>query len=194
VFNPFSPADAGERRARGGGLTLAISKQLVEAMGGRIGVRSQEGQGAQFFVSLPVDTSIGPPDESLPGAVGKRALVASDHQTTRLVMRRHLEAFGFDVDDVGDTPNLSRLIREAYAFVVLDVAMPGLPLQSGAFRSAPPLIVLVPLSGDADDVTRLMRPCDQLLTKPVKRASVLATVLAALATDARSIASRSLSA
>jgi CheY-like chemotaxis protein len=194
VFKPFAQVDASAaKRGRGTGLGLAISKHLVEAMGGRISVRSQEGHGSQFFVSLPIETSVGPADDRLPEAAGRHALVASAHPTVRLVVRLHLEALGFDVDDVADASTLWRSIQDSpasvYALAVVDVEMPELSLASGMPAGAPPLIMLV--SDGAEQ--RLMRPCDQFLSKPVKRASVHATVVAALAADARSREPRSIS-
>jgi len=55
LFEKFSQEDASSSRQRGGtGLGLAISKELIERMGGRIGFESELGQGACFYVTLPL--------------------------------------------------------------------------------------------------------------------------------------------
>lgn len=55
VFDRFWRADRGRARAQGGsGLGLAIARQLALAHGGAIGVESEPGKGACFWLSLPV--------------------------------------------------------------------------------------------------------------------------------------------
>ncbi len=55
IFGKFAQADASDTRQKGGtGLGLAISKELMERMHGQIGFDSVEGQGARFFVDLPL--------------------------------------------------------------------------------------------------------------------------------------------
>ncbi|MCY1367398.1 Alginate biosynthesis sensor protein KinB [compost metagenome] len=51
IFEPF--VQVGHRKG-GAGLGLALSKEIVQLHGGRIGLYSRPGQGAQFYMTLPV--------------------------------------------------------------------------------------------------------------------------------------------
>lgn len=58
IFNRFAQADSSDTRRRGGtGLGLAITRELITAMGGDVGFDSVPGEGATFWIRLPVTAS-----------------------------------------------------------------------------------------------------------------------------------------
>ena len=66
IFQPFEQAGDGPGRAAGTGLGLAITRELVSLMGGRLGLRSDPGQGSAFWFELPVAAT--PPALAAPPA------------------------------------------------------------------------------------------------------------------------------
>ncbi len=58
LFQPFARLDHEDSEIEGTGIGLTITKQLVECMGGEIGVESELGQGTTFWVTFPISTDI----------------------------------------------------------------------------------------------------------------------------------------
>ena len=61
LFKPFSRLGAERGTVEGAGIGLALSRRLMELMGGRIGVDSRPGEGADFWIELPTSALAAPP-------------------------------------------------------------------------------------------------------------------------------------
>jgi two-component system, sensor histidine kinase and response regulator len=134
LFKPFTQADVSTTRRFGGtGLGLAISKCLIEAMGGEIGVSSEEGQGAQFWFTVVLGRA---QQEHLseeiepPALTGRRILVVDDNATNRRLLAHLLTAWQADHGEADSAlaafESLLHAAREGrpWELVLLDHHMP----------------------------------------------------------------------
>ena len=99
LFCPFTQVDNSTTRNYGGtGLGLAICKQLVELMGGNIGLESQVGTGSTFWFELPLQVTC--EANELPTAAeghvmtGARVLVVANETSAPSQIGEHLQAWG----------------------------------------------------------------------------------------------------
>ena len=137
LFRRFAQEDRSvARRFEGNGLGLAISKSLVEAMGGSITVQSAPGAGARFAVSLTLPRALDPRPLPAPGGPrpverdelrGLSILVAEDAAMNQKLVVQMLEPLGADVDVVADgAAAVAAVGRRHYALVLMDMQMPVL--------------------------------------------------------------------
>ncbi len=135
LFLPFAQGDESISRKYGGnGLGLAISKKIIEAQAGKMGVNSKPGQGSTFWFEIPyllvTQTSDERNDELeheltlLPGA---RILLAEDNEINQIVAVKQLEALGKEVDVAANGNEvLQALAKCDYALILMDCQMPEL--------------------------------------------------------------------
>ncbi|MDT7834014.1 PAS domain S-box protein [Aquabacterium sp. OR-4] len=139
LFQPFTQADQSiTRRFGGSGLGLSISRQLVQLMGGQIGVDSQPGQGSCFYLLLPLPaapaaTQAGPASQAAEAALrGVRVMLVEDNAVNMVIGVSLLEHWGFVVTQAEDGLQALAALDSAQAagqpiqVVLMDVQMPGL--------------------------------------------------------------------
>ncbi|MBI5925914.1 MAG: response regulator [Aquabacterium sp.] len=143
LFNAFVQADDSTTRRFGGtGLGLAITRSLVELMEGRIGVRSQVGQGSVFWCRIrlhaahapsatDVDEACAPlsADEAISllkqNHAGARVLLAEDNPINSALAMELLAMAGVNVTPARNgVEALSLLQQQAFDLVLMDMHMP----------------------------------------------------------------------
>jgi PAS domain S-box-containing protein len=132
LFQRFSQVDSSNARRFGGaGLGLAISRGLVELMGGEIGVESAEGQGSRFWFRVPAPAARATvrraePELARPPA-GARVLVVDDARANRELILALLSPFDLQITEAADgLEALEAARRESFDLVLMDLQMPGL--------------------------------------------------------------------
>ncbi len=191
LFSPFTQAEASTTRKYGGtGLGLAICKQLVEMMGGSIGVESREGQGATFWFTAALELApamesagsgqrveerwIAPNGAPHPGPAA-RILVAEDNATNREVALAQLQKLGYRADAVPNGAEAVRALEQGrYHLVLMDCEMPvmdGYQATRAIRASMRPNIPIIAVTADAMSGDRDRCLCEGMndyLSKPVE--------------------------
>jgi len=196
LFQSFTQGDSSTTRKYGGtGLGLTISRQLVELMGGQIGVESTPGRGSCF--AFTATFGVQPTSAAAVGAApvdlrNMKALVVDDSASAREVFTDSLNALGFHVTAVvSGAAALAELERAAqvserfYDLILLDWNMPGLDgietarrIKSHQWLPKIPTIFLVTAYGN-EEVKRQAEGLglDKILAKPVSNSALLDAVM-----------------
>jgi signal transduction histidine kinase len=196
IFEKFTQADLSTTRKFGGtGLGLSISKQLIEMMGGRIGVHSELNAGSTFYfvVTLPLSNECAVDrDRVVPVSpqIKARVLLAEDNHVNQLVARKILASLGVEVDVVENGQlALDKIKTESFDAVFLDCQMPIMDgytaareiRKLGGDAGKLPLIAMTAHAMTGDREKCLEAGMNEYISKPVKKesiAEVLARVLA----------------
>ena len=132
LFKPFSQADNTISRKYGGsGLGLSITKYLVEAMDGKIGMSSEAGAGSTFWVELPYREPVPERKESTEGkkdigAYAQNILLVEDNYINQMICSRLLTQKGHHITVAGDGDSALELVRKGtYDLVLMDCSLPG---------------------------------------------------------------------
>lgn len=195
LFTEFYQVDSSHAREFGGtGLGLALSKRLVELMGGTIGVESTEGKGSSFWFRLPLSrqdasTQVSKEDQ-LKLVENKYVLIVDDNQTNREILRILLNSWNMTTSEADSGASALVSLEEAqqsdhpHDFAIIDMQMPGMDgiELTEAIKKNPLLshlpIVMMSSIGKTDEVAELKaRGCDVYLSKPVKEGMLLSELV-----------------
>ncbi len=197
VFERFKTVNPNYQHKDGGtGLGLAISRQIVEAMGGEIGVKSNDLGGSTFWFNVDLEVSqaeIPAKQEAIMPLLAPRKadgskhrlLMAEDNSTNAMVARAMLERAGYELDVVTDGLQAVKAVQETeYDAVLMDI---GMPIMDGTAATAEirklpgraaaiPIIALTAHAMSKEQMAGLTQGMDDYATKPIDKIKLLGIV------------------
>jgi PAS domain S-box-containing protein len=205
VFDQFSQADSSTtRRYHGTGLGLSICRQLVDRMGGEIGMDSALGEGTKVWFNVRLGAVGGQPAAdpvtdraALPEIPALRVLVVDDIEINRNIFKWQLATWGMESGSAAGGEAALAVLSQAvaagtpYNVVLIDHAMPGMDGEElgRRIKAVPGLadarLILagsMNLRGDAERFKEIgFADC---LYKPMRRATLLNSLIGrAVASD-----------
>jgi signal transduction histidine kinase/ActR/RegA family two-component response regulator len=197
VFLPFFQRSSTQTDAGGTGLGLSIVKELVDKMGGKIAVTSEEGRGSSFRVSLPVaiampSTPTGAtqaPRSSITSAMrneygGCRLLLVDDNQLNAELASELFQSIGFEVEIAVDGAQATKKFEQQRSFdlILMDCQMPVMDGYEATARireievrtssRRTPIIAITAYALEGDREKCLAAGMNDYLTKPYSLADI----------------------
>jgi PAS domain S-box-containing protein len=200
LFTPFDRLGAEQSEIEGTGLGLAVSKRLVEAMGGSIGAESIMGVGSTFWIELSAA-------EAPRGHLRTGAAIANDHgaasspitRRTILYIEDNLANLALIQDLLGERPDLQLMtamqgrvgldlaIQHKPDLTLLDLHLPDMPgwevMAELRANEATQVMPIVAVSADATpaQIKRILAAgANDYVTKPIDVPKLLGIIEARL--------------
>jgi CheY-like chemotaxis protein/anti-sigma regulatory factor (Ser/Thr protein kinase) len=207
LFEPLTPGDGtNARRHEGVGVGLAMTKQIVDQMGGDLAFRSREGLGCVVRVKIPwIDPlpdavaqlverdRLEEPDLSIGGELsGRCVLVIDDRRDIRFIAEHMLRDAGAEVETAADGPEgiekAKTRVAESipYDCIITDIQMPLMDgyettrnLRDMGYTGPVLALTANTMAEDRDEC--FAAGCDFFLSKPIDRLQLVQTIVELIA-------------
>lgn len=198
IFEPFNTGEAG-RQGAGAGLGLAICRQIVERMEGRLALERSPSGGARFRFDLHLPLAEADARRSEDRAAAPtthetlHVLVVDDHAANRFVAGKVLELFGCTHETADDGRQaLERAAVAPFDLILMDVKMPVMDgvAATRAIRALPgpasavPILALTANADPRDEAEYLAAGMDGVAQKPIQPDALLNAIRLALSRHA----------
>ena len=192
IFSAFSQEDGSTTRKYGGtGLGLAICRQLIDLMGGEIGIEPKETKGTIFWFEITLPRSSEPrPSRDANCLYNKRVLVVDDNETNREIIQHQLSAWGMNVEQANDGSTAIEMVQHNFNagndfdVVLLDMKMPGLNgketakiIKDSASGQNLQMVLLSSMNAEDTAISPLDSGIYKSLSKPVHSDVLLNTLI-----------------
>ncbi len=194
IFEPFERENvSSEDSSQGTGLSMTITKKLVDMMGGNIAIESEQGKGTKVSVmmDLPICEEEKPARVDMnPGYgsdfTGRRILVAEDNELNRELAEELLTGVGFEVETAEDGAIAVEKLATAgpgyYDLILMDIQMPYMDgyMATQAIRrmddpwlAGIPIVAMTANAFEKDKQKAMEMEMNDYLAKPIDMSQLL---------------------
>ncbi len=193
IFERFKQgSDPQKQNVQGAGLGLSISKAYVELLGGKIWVESGQGHGTTFRFTLPYlivkDKKVkegqqAVAEEEVKPKPDLKILIVDDDETTRMLLSLMLRPLGSEIYEASTGQEAIDVCRQnpGIKLALMDVNMPGITgyqatRQIREFNKEIIIIAQTAFALHDDREKAIVAGCDNYISKPLKRAALIALI------------------